>query len=70
MPKKGFLAHVFTKKYHVLDFIEPFVALPFGFLAVRLLEFRFDVLTLMLGFALLLIYLPALIVVFEGQKQQ
>lgn len=70
MKKRGFSKYLLTKRYDLLDFVEPLVLLPFGFLIVRLLEFRLDLLTLMLAFVLLFVYLPALIVVFESPRRK
>jgi hypothetical protein len=69
MEKRGLAGHSPARRYHILDFIEPLAFLPFGFLAVRLLEGRFDLVTLMVAFALFFLYLPALVVAFESPRQ-
>lgn len=69
MEKRGFVKYLFTKRYNFLDFLEPLVALPFGLLIVRMLEAQFNITTVIIGFALLFLYLPALIVVFESPRQ-
>lgn len=63
---RGFLGYLWHKKYTYREFLEPLLALPFGYAALRLLEGQYNTLTVILVFILVLIYLPAIIVMTEG----
>jgi type III secretory pathway component EscU len=66
--KRGFFSFMWHKKYHFTDFLEPLLALPFGYALLRILEAQFNTLTFIIIFVLLLIYLPTLIVFVEGKR--
>ncbi len=66
--KRGFGSYLWHKKYHYYDFIEPLLALPFAYAALRILEAQFNTLTFIILFVLLLIYLPTIIVFAEMKR--
>jgi hypothetical protein len=63
---RSFLGYLWHKKYTYREFLEPLLALPFGYAALRLLEGQYNTLTVILVFVLVLIYLPTIIVMTEG----
>jgi hypothetical protein len=68
--KRGFLSRLWHRKYSYLDFIEPLLALPFGYALLRILEGQFNTLSFMIVFVLVLIYLPAIVVFAESRRQK
>lgn len=66
--KKGFFSYMLHKKYNYHEFIEPLLALPFGYAVLRLLEGQFNTLTFIVLFVLVLIYLPTLVVFVESKR--
>lgn len=65
--KKGFLSSMLHKKYSYYEFIEPLLALPFAYAVLRLLEGQFNILTMIIVFVLVLVYLPAIVVYVESK---
>ncbi len=68
--KRGFISALWHKKYRYLDFIEPLLALPFGYAILRVLEGQFNTLSFMIIFVLVLIYLPAIVVFAESRRHK
>ncbi|MEM4239901.1 MAG: hypothetical protein QXM31_00115 [Candidatus Woesearchaeota archaeon] len=66
--KRGFLGFLLHKQYRYWDFLEPFLALPFAYALLRILEAQFNTLTFVVIFVLVLIYLPALVVFAEMKR--
>lgn len=66
--KRGFFSYMLHKKYDYHEFIEPLLALPFGYALLRLLEGQFNTLTFIVIFVLMLIYLPTLVVFVESRR--
>jgi hypothetical protein len=66
--KRGFLSYLWHKKYDFHEFIEPLLALPFGYALLRLLEGQFNTLTFIVIFVLVLIYLPTIVVYAESKR--
>jgi len=67
--KEGFLSYLLHKKYTYKEFAEPLLAVPFAYAALRLLEGQFNILTFVIIFVLVLVYMPAIIVFTEGSKR-
>jgi hypothetical protein len=66
--KRGFFSYLWRRKYRYSDFLEPLLALPFGYAGLRILEAQFNTLTFIVLFVLLLIYLPTLVVFAEMKR--
>jgi hypothetical protein len=66
--KKGFFNYVLHKKYRYIDFLEPLLGLPLAYSALRILEGQFNLVTYVLIFVLLLIYLPTVVVFLESKR--
>jgi len=67
--KEGFLTWLWHRKYSWKDFAEPFLALPFAYVILRMLEGQWNTLTLILVFVVVLIYLPAIVVYTESTNK-
>ena len=65
MKKRGFGSFLSSKKWHVVDFLEPLSALPFAFGVIFIIENGLDLYGTLLGFALLFLYLPILVTFFD-----
>lgn len=68
--KRGFFSHLWNKKYKYTDFLEPLLALPFAYALLRVLEGQFNILTFVIIFVLVLIYLPTIVVFAEMKRLQ
>jgi len=66
--KEGFLSYLWHRKYSARDFLEPLSGMPFAYALLRILEGQFNLLTVVLVFVLVLIYLPTIIVFVESKN--
>ncbi len=66
----GFTNWLRKKKFRPRDFLEPLLAVPFGFPVLRYLSHGFDAILVLVLAGLLFVYLPVVIVVFDWKNRR
>lgn len=66
--KEGFSSYLWNRKYSARDFLEPLSGMPFAYALLRILEGQLNLLTIVIVFILVLIYLPTIIVFVESKN--
>lgn len=67
--KKGFLSYLRQKRFSAAEIFEALVFLPFAYELIRVINGKFDYITIILAGVLLFIYAPALLVFLNWRRK-
>ena len=65
MKKEGFVSYLFSKSWHVRDFLEPLLILPYVFWIFYWINTGFNWITIVLGAGLIFVIIPIIVVVLD-----